>query len=50
MDEKDYKKLINNLNKNNGVTDIIFRKKMAQKIFKNISSYDNSISKWLDER
>ena len=50
MDEKDYKKLINNLNKNNGVTDINFRKKMAKKIFKVISSYDNSISKWLDER
>ena len=30
MDEKDYKKLINNLNKNNGVTDINFRKKMAK--------------------
>ena len=49
MDEKDYKKLINNLNKNNGVTDIFFRKKMAHKIYKSISSYDNSISKWLDE-
>ena len=27
IDIKDYKKLINNLNKNNGITDIIFRKK-----------------------
>ena len=49
MDQKDYKKLINNLNKNNGLTDIIFRKKMAQKIFKKISTYDNSISMWLNE-
>ena len=49
MDQKDYKKLIKNLNKNNGFTDIIFRKKMAQKIFKEVSNYDNSISTWLNE-
>ena len=49
MDQKDYQKLINNLNKNNGFTDIIFRKKMAQKIFKEVSNYDNSISTWLNE-
>ena len=49
MDQKDYQKLIKNLNKNNGFTDIIFRKKMAQKIFKEVSNYDNSISTWMNE-
>ena len=49
MDQKDYQKLIKNLNKNNGFTDIIFRKKMAQKIFREVSNYDNSISIWLNE-
>ena len=49
MDQKDYQKLIKNLKKNNGFTDIIFRKKMAQKIFKEVSNYDNSISRWLNE-
>ena len=48
MDQKDYQKLIKNLKKNNGFTDIIFRKKMAQKIFKEVSNYDNSISRWLN--
>ena len=46
----DYKKLINNLKKNNGSTDIIFRKKMALKVFKKTSQYDNIISKWLNEK
>ena len=45
----DYKKLINNLKKNNCSTDIIFRKKMALKVFKKTSQYDNIISKWLNE-
>ena len=49
MDVKDYKKLINNLKKNNGVTDFSFRKKMAHKIYKGTSSYDKIISDWLDE-
>ncbi len=49
IDIEDYKKLVNNLNKNNGVTDIIFRKKMACKVFKQTSQYDKIISKWLDE-
>ena len=49
IDINDYKKLIQNLKKNNGVTDIIFRKKMAFKIFNQISKYDNVISKWLNE-
>ena len=50
MDVKDYKKLVNNLKKNNGVTDLSFRKKMACKIYKGTSSYDKIISDWLDEK
>ena len=49
IDKKDYKKLISNLKKNNGVTDFSFRKKMAHKIYKGTSSYDKIISDWLDE-
>ena len=46
----DYKKLINNLTKNNGVTDIIFRKKMAVKVFKHTTQYDKIVFKWLNEQ
>ncbi len=42
----DYSKLIKNLKKNNGATDIIFRKKMAWKVFKETSRYDKIISQW----
>ena len=49
MDVKDYKKLVSNLRKNNGVTDLSFRKKMACKIYKGTSTYDKIISDWLDE-
>ena len=49
IDVKDYKKLIKNLKDNNGSTDIIFRRKMAYKVFKQTSEYDKSISKWLNE-
>ena len=49
MDIKDYKKLISNLKKNNGMTDFSFRKKMAYKIYKGTSGYDKIISNWLDE-
>ena len=49
MDVKDYKKLVSNLKKNNGVTDLSFRKKMACKIYKGTSTYDKIISDWLDE-
>ena len=48
IDKKDYKKLISNLKKNDGETDLSFRKKMASKIFKATSSYDKIISNWLD--
>ena len=49
IDKNDYKKLISNLKKNNGVTDFSFRKKMAHKIYKGISGYDKIISDWLDD-
>ena len=48
MNIKDYPSLIKNLEKNSGVTEISFRKKMAGKIFKEISKYDNVISKWFN--
>ncbi len=43
----DYKKLINNIKKNGGNTDINFRKKMANKVFRETSRYDKIIAKWL---
>ncbi len=42
----DYKEFIDNLKKNNGVTDIDFRKKMASKVFKLTSNYDKNINEW----
>ena len=50
IDIIDYKKLITNLYKNNGSTDIIFRKKMAIKVFKQTAQYDKIISNWLNEK
>ena len=50
MDTRDYKKLIENLKKNNGVTDINFRKKMSFKVFSETSKYDKLVSKWLNEK
>ena len=50
VDIKDYKKLVINLNKNNGKTDISFRRKMAIKIFKQTSQYDKIIYNWLNEK
>ena len=49
-DVNDYKKLIDNLNKNNGITSIKFRKQMAATIYKHTSDYDYLISKWLKEK
>tara|TARA_B100001057_G_scaffold418757_1_gene438178 strand:+ start:560 stop:1162 length:603 start_codon:yes stop_codon:yes gene_type:complete len=46
---KDYPKLIDNITKNNGVTDIIFRRKMANKVFNKTSEYDKLIAKWFNE-
>ena len=48
-DPKDYIKLVKNIKENEGVTDISFRKKMAYKIFKETSKYDNIIAKWFNE-
>ena len=50
IDIVDYRKLIINLDKNKGTTDILFRKKMALKVFKETSKYDNVISHWLNEK
>ena len=49
IDTSDYQNLINNIEKNYGDTDIDFRKKMAQKVFKETSRYDKIISKWLNQ-
>ena len=49
MDTKDYKSLIQNIEKNNGDTDINFRKKMAYKVFKETAKYDKIIAKWFNE-
>ena len=49
IDVKDYEKLIKNLEKFGGETDINFRKKMAGKVFKKTSNYDELIFKWFNE-
>ena len=46
-DTNDYKLLIENLKNKNGVTDILFRKKMASKAFSITSKYDSLISHWI---
>ena len=50
VDIMDYKKLVKNLSKNNGATDISFRKKMAYKVFKQTAQYDKLICNWLNEK
>jgi len=47
---EDYSQLINNIKKNNGFTDITFRKKMAYKVFKKTSEYDKIIANWLNDK
>ena len=42
----DYTLLKDNIEKNSGITDLNFRKKMASKIFKAISKYDQNIHNW----
>ena len=49
IDTNDYKKLIKNIQKNNGLTDINFRRRMAQKVFKTTSNYDRFFEKWFNE-
>ena len=46
----DYKSLTRNLKKNEGITDINFRKKMASKVFSLTSSYDNRIKNWFQRK
>jgi phosphoribosylaminoimidazolecarboxamide formyltransferase / IMP cyclohydrolase len=48
-DKKFYDPLIRELKKNEGVTSLAFRKKMAKKNFKITSDYDLSIFKWFNE-
>ena len=50
MEIADYQKLIKNLDKNNGKTDIIFRKKMSYKVFNQTSKYDKIVANWLNEK
>ncbi len=47
-DIKDYKKLLDNLKKNKGSTDISFRKEMSAKVFEITSKYDELINKWFN--
>lgn len=49
MNTNDYSKLVDNIKKNDGKTDIIFRKQMAYKIFRATSKYDKIIAKWFNE-
>lgn len=49
IDIEDYEKLIKNLEKFEGKTDMGFRKKMASKVFKKTSNYDKLIFKWFNE-
>ncbi len=49
-DPKYYKKFLQNLNKNNGNTSLNFRKQMSQKVFEHTSSYDKTISNWLNPK
>ena len=47
---KYYYQLINNLNRNNGDTNISFRKSMAAKTFRETSKYDNYINEWFSNK
>ena len=47
---KYYSKLINNINKNEGNTDIFFRKLMATKSFEETSKYDDFVNKWFSNK
>ena len=49
-DIKFYNPLIKELKKNEGVTTLAFRKKMAEKNFKLTSNYDLSIFKWFNKK
>ena len=46
-DPKDYNKFIKNINFNNGITSLYFKKQMAKKVFFKTSKYDAAIYKWM---
>ena len=46
----DYELLIEDLKKNNGMTSLKFRKKMASKVFELTAKYDEIIYKWLNKK
>lgn len=49
-DVADYKKFIHNLKSNNGLTSLIFRKKMASKVFHTTYKYDKIIAEWFNNK
>ena len=49
INTRDYEKLVKNIKKNNGFTDINFRKTMAHKIYRETSRYDCLIASWFNE-
>ena len=49
-DKKDYKDLINELNKNKGSTSLKFREKMACKAFSLTAYYDSVLSNWFNKK
>ena len=50
VDPEDYDELSRILIKNSGKTNISFRKKMAKKVFKKTSSYDQAIYNWFSNK
>ncbi len=50
INTKDYSKLIKNIEKNKGETDIQFRKQMARKTFYMTSMYDKNIFDWFNAK
>ena len=49
-DKKDYKKFIDELNKNNGSTSLKFRQEMSCKAFGLTAYYDSVLSNWFNKR
>ena len=49
-DKDDYSSLISELNKNNGKTNLDFRKKMAMKAFNETAYYDSIVAEWFSQK
>ena len=49
-DKNDYSSLISELNKNNGKTNLDFRKKMAMKAFNETAYYDSIVAEWFNQK